>query len=117
MATATFTITPDPSQNTNYSLNSQLARNLKIEVGELEFDGGTYSTGGISFTPRIGATNLVAVILLPAEADAGGYVWAYDYTNNKIQVYESGTASAALDELDNASDTLSGTVKYIAIGY
>jgi len=117
MATATITQTPDPRQNTNYSLLAQMARDLKIEFGTILFDGGTYLDGGIAFAPKIGTAKLVALILLPKGADAGGRIFTYDYTNFKIQVYEAGTASASLDELDTGADTLNETLEYIAIGY
>ena len=116
MATATITETPDVRLNTNYDLQSFLARGGKMEMGTILFDGGTYLDGGIAFTPKIGATRLFMVILLPADADGGGRVYSYDYTNNMIQVYEAGADAAELDELEN-SDTMSETLKYLAIGF
>lgn len=80
---------------------------------EITFDN-SYATGGEALTPAdFGLGEVDAVFF----ENKGGYVFEYDYANEKVIAYESGTASAALDECD-AADDLSGigAVRVVAYG-
>jgi len=79
----------------------------------------TYPLGGVPM-PAFGQfamrRNLSHLIFSDA-ASGNGYVPKWDYTNNKIKLFESGTASAPLDEAD-ATDTPAAMTFYAeAVGW
>jgi len=88
-----------------------------IRDGTISFDS-SYPTGGESFTPSdLKLQGINHIDISPKD----GYVFEYDYTNQKVKVYYADYASAnagALIEVPNATDlsTLTG-VKFRAYGY
>lgn len=105
------TLTPDVGHNTNYSLNSFLARGGKIQVGTLAFDS-SYPTGGeevdFGFTPAF-------VIVQPVS----GYVFEYDSGNDKVIAYYAdydAVADGALIQVADTTDLSSVSTTYLAIG-
>lgn len=106
------TVTPDVGHNTNYSLNSFLARGGKFQVGALAFDS-SYPTGGESvsfgFSPTI-------VLLQPAS----GYVFEYDADNGKVLAYYAdydAGADGALIQVADETDLDAVSTVYLAIGF
>lgn len=76
---------------------------------------GNYTAGG----ETLGADNCgLGVIFGVVPMSANGFITHYDYTNGKLQFFESGTADATLDELDAAAlpAALTNTVKLLVIG-
>lgn len=106
------TLTPNVGHNTNYSLNSFLARGGKLQIGTLAFDT-SYPTGGeavdFGFSPTI-------VLLQPAS----GYVFEYDAGNGKVLAYYAdydAGADGALIQVANTTDLSSVSTVYLAIGF
>lgn len=81
--------------------------------GTITFDS-SYPTGGEAFDKA--SIGLVRLDWLSFNQGEDGFVFHWDATNAKIIVYESGTASAALDEQDNATDLSAVVVEFLAIG-
>lgn len=106
------TVTVKKNVNTNYQLDSHLARGTKLYVGSVAFDN-SYPTGGESitlpFTP----------VLLIAESSAG-YTFQYDYTNKKLLAYYAdydAVADGVLIQVADTTDLSALTdVRFIAIG-
>jgi len=55
------------------------------------------------------------MVIVQAESTLG-YVAQYDYTNEKIEVYEAGADGAALDEVANTTNLSSLYVRVLAYG-
>lgn len=73
-----------------------------------------YATGGEALTASdFGLSRLNHVML---GASTTGYVATYDKANSKLKIFESGTADAALDELDNSSNINGTTFIFFASG-
>lgn len=113
MATATITTALASRQQTQYSLNAHAANGQKQQIGTITFDGGTYVTGGIAFSvAAIPAAKLSFIEFNPVD----GYLISYDYTEEKVQVWEAGADTAALDEFANGG-AIDLVTRYLAIGY
>lgn len=85
----------------------------RVVYGLITFDS-SYPTGGEAFTKsNIGLTKLKWLDFNQGE---DGRVFHYDYSAEKILVYESGTASAALDEEDASTDLSGVVVEFRAVG-
>lgn len=80
--------------------------------GTITFDS-SYPTGGEAFDP--GLIGLVRVSSFFFEME-DGFLFKWDAANEKILAFESGTASAALDEQDAATDLSGAVVRFLAVG-
>lgn len=109
-----LTITKEPGLNTNYSLQSSLARGLKMEIGKFTPDSSWLAAGeamSFGFTP----------IMVQVE-NKGGIMFEYDYTNSKMLAYyfdydaaADGAAIAVIDTTDLSS--ICADTRYIAYGW
>ena len=81
--------------------------------GTITFDD-SYPTGGEAFDKA--ALGLVRLDWLSFNHGEDGFVFHYDAANAKIIAYEAGTASAALDEQDAATDLSGAVVEFFAVG-
>lgn len=106
------TLTNKKKVNTNYGLESYLARGLNQYFGSVAFDS-SYPTGGESislpFTP-------VLVIIAPTS----GYVFEWDYDNNKIKAFYADYDAVADGVLIEVADTTDlsalDDVRFVAFG-
>jgi hypothetical protein len=109
MATKTVNV----RHETNPTVSMALSRDMKIETGTIAFDS-SYPTGGESIT--FGFTP--AVVIVESKA---GYVFSYDYTNEKVLAYLADYDAAAdgvLIQVGNATNLSALTdVRYVAIGW
>lgn len=87
--------------------------NKRTVLGTITFDS-SYPTGGESFDKA--DIGLVKMEWIAFNQGEDGRVFHWDAANSKILVYESGTASAALDEEDAAVDLSGVVVEFFAIG-
>ena len=85
----------------------------RIVYGTVTFDD-SYPTGGEAFD--IGAIGFVRLDFINFNQGEDGYVFHWDAANEKVIVYESGTASAALDEQDAEADLSGVVVEFQAFG-
>lgn len=69
-------------------------------VKQVTFDS-SYATGGESLTPAM--LGLTSIVFLDPNA-AGGYFFVYDYANQKLLAYLSGSANAVLAEVASTTD-------------
>lgn len=95
--------------------SSHVAGNKKIRVRDITLDS-SYPTGGYSLLPSdFGLKKIEHIQNNVAVASGGGATArtvAYDYTNQKLQVYTTASAEAL-----NASDQSAFTVRLRAQGY
>lgn len=106
------TLTNKKAVNTNYGLESYLARGLNIYFGSIAFDN-SYPTGGESitlpFTP-------VLVIIEPS----AGYIFQWDYDNKKVKAFYADYDAVADGELIEVADTTDlsalDDVRFVAFG-
>jgi hypothetical protein len=92
------------------------AGDLFFRVVDVTFDG-SYPAGGYALTPQqMGlGTNGVVFLVLGAISKTAGWLLGWDYTNNKLQVFDgSGVASAAQHEVA-AATSLTGVVARIFV--
>lgn len=114
--------TCDIGFNTNYQLESGLARGLKLACGTIK---ATYSAaGGLTWTLPFAQTMFVYVS--PGVMAAGSVIqFQYLYTSNMLQAYQSlaSTTAAGHTESEVASDTdfttttLANHLRFVAFGY
>ena len=79
----------------------------------------TYPTGGVPMPAdgNFGMRRSLSHLVFSDKAAGNGYVPKWDYANKTIVLYESGTASAPLDEAD-ATDTPAAMTLYAeAVGW
>ena len=87
--------------------------NLKMKIYDITFDS-SYPTNGEGFTPSdVGMRDFESVCF---SGDSSGYVPQFDYTNEKIKMYEAGADGAALDEVANGTDLSSVSCRVIIHG-
>lgn len=91
----------------------ELSGRQRVVEGTATFDS-SYATGGESFAPS--SIGLVAIDRIFFEQGEDGYLFFWDSANEKIKIFESGTASAALDEQDSAADMSGVVVRFRAYG-
>lgn len=87
--------------------------NFKMVTGVLHFE--TYVTGGVGLDLRKQLPTKVHYVAIEPK---GGFVFAYDYSNRTIKIYEAGSDSDPLDEL-GAGDAIGATAtdcRIFAIG-
>ena len=88
--------------------------NKRIAMCDCDFDA-SYPTGGEALTPEnLGMVDLDFIIIEPRS----GYVFTFDYTNEKVIAYVTGSADGAvLSEEGNITDMSAVTnVKIFAVG-
>ena len=85
----------------------------RVVWGTITLDNDYAPTGEPFALADIGIVDLRWISFNQGE---DGLVFHYDYTNNKILVFESGTASAALDEADDNDNLSAVVVEFMAIG-
>ena len=54
--------------------------------------------------------------MVVCDTESSGYVAQYDYSNEKIEIYEAGADAAALDEVANTTDLSAVYVRVLAYG-
>lgn len=85
----------------------------RVVYGTITFDA-SYPTGGEAFDKAdIGLTRLDWISFNHGE---DGYVFHWDAANEKVLIFESGTASAGLDEQDDTGDMSAVVVEFQAFG-
>ena len=94
-------------------------RNKRFRRMLATFDGGTYATNGIAFTPA--NCNLTQVIdACVPEGSAVGVAWWYDRANGMLEAwfydYNAG-ADGALIEYTNALAMAAGAAYFLVIGW
>ena len=105
-------VTQSVKYNTNYSINSAVARGLKIQHGTIALDD-SYPTGGEAVEFGFDAD----VVICPV---SGGYTFGWDSTNQKLLAYYAdydAAADGALIQVAAETDLSALTaIPYIAIG-
>jgi len=94
-----------------------VGRYTKYKTGTVTLDS-SYATGGESLVP--GDVGLSTKIEFIEASPADGYVFEYDYSNEKVIVRwptSDATAPAVGKEVANATDLSSVTFNFIAFGY
>jgi len=74
----------------------------------------SYPTNGESLTATDLGFERIAMVVVGSDANTGGYIPQYDYTAEKLLMYEAGADAAQLDEVANTTD-LSAEVVRIAV--
>ena len=92
---------------TNY-MGDQIAK-----FGTITFDS-SYAVGGEALDPA--TLGFVRLDWLSFNQGEDGRVFHWDAANEKVIVYEAGTASAALDEEDTTVDLSGAVVEFFALG-
>ena len=87
--------------------------NIKYVIKDITFDD-SYPTGGEGLSATQLGLEEVYIVLISQKSD--GYVVQYDYTNEKLEIYEAGADGAALDELGNTADASGIAIRLIAYG-
>ena len=81
------------------------------------FDDTSYAAGGVAITDThqlsLGLREIVGIDF-EGVSDTG-CLWTFDSSVPEVRVYEAGTASASLDELDNTNDA--GAILATVYGY
>lgn len=106
MAAATITNTKMTGISGESTINALNARNIRMEVGILTFDGGNYATGGIAWAPENIPADKVEQVFFTCPT---GYLAEWDGTNDKVKVWVSTT------EYTNAS-AITLVFGYVAFG-
>ena len=87
------------SGDVTYSQKSFSVANPKVSrVFSLVFGDGvlTYPAGGVPLVKgHLGCPNAIESFKFVDMANANGYVYKYDYTNNKIKIYQGDNNNAA----------------------
>jgi hypothetical protein len=110
-----LTITREAGQNLSYTLQSNLARGLKMEFGKFTPDN-SWLAAGEEMTFSFNTPVLVVV------ENKGGIVFEYDYTNEKMLAYYadySTTTDGALIVVPDTTDlsTICANTRYVAYGF
>ena len=87
--------------------------NVKYVIKDITFDD-SYPTGGEGLSATQLGLEEVYIVLISQKSD--GYVVQYDYTNEKLEIYEAGADGAALDELGDTADASGIGIRLIAYG-
>ena len=85
----------------------------KFTIKRIQLDS-SYPTGGESLTA--GDLGFTAIHAIMIDTETSGYIAQYDYTNEKVEVYEAGADAAALDEVANTTDLSAVYVRVLAYG-
>lgn len=87
--------------------------NIKYVIKDITFDD-SYPTGGEGLSATQLGLEEVYIVLISQKSD--GYVVQYDYSNEKLEIYEAGADGAALDELGDTADASGIGIRLIAYG-
>jgi hypothetical protein len=87
--------------------------NNKYVIKRILFDS-SYATGGESLTPTQLGFDSLHIMLTSSEDN--GYVAEYDYSGEKLVLYEAGADGAALDEVADTTDVSSVYVRILTFG-
>jgi hypothetical protein len=94
-----------------------VGRYSKYTTGTITFDS-SYPTGGEALLPTdVGLSSKVEFISV---SPAGGYIFEYDYSNEKVKAFNPTsdvTAPTVAKEVANSSNLSTVTARYIAFGY
>ena len=93
-----------------------VGRYTKYTTGTVTFDS-SYPTGGEALLPT--ALGLSSKIEFVSFSPAAGYVFEYDYTNQKLKAYwptTDATAPNVAKQVANTTDLSAVTCQYIAFG-
>ena len=106
-----LTITTPSGAHTGAAISGGTAS--KFTIKRIQFDD-SYPTGGESLTAGdLGFTAIHAVLI---DTESSGFIAQYDYTNEKVEVYEAGADEAALDEVGNTDDLSALYIRVVAYG-
>lgn len=89
--------------------------NANVSIGDITI--GTYATNGVAVTAAQFGMNTLKFVLASPTA---GYVFQYDYANQKLKAYYAdydGSADGALIEVANSANLGSVVARTIAVGY
>ena len=87
--------------------------NNKYVIKRIQFDS-SYATGGESLTAtQLGFESIHIII---CETEDSGYVAQYDYSGEKLALYEAGADAAALDEVADTTNVSAVYVRILAFG-
>lgn len=87
-------------------VTQQVFGGLRVTIFDVVLATNDYVSDGISLASLVpGGTTLVGAVVLGQVGTLVGYVPVVDITNSKIALFESGTADAALDQVDNGAST------------
>ena len=87
--------------------------NNKYVIKTCTFDS-SYASGGEALTATTLGMEQIHFVALSMENS--GYVPQYDYTNEKIALYEAGADGAILDEVANTTDVSAVVVRVLVFG-
>tara|TARA_R110000824_G_scaffold224120_1_gene411804 strand:- start:193 stop:525 length:333 start_codon:yes stop_codon:yes gene_type:complete len=85
----------------------------KFTIKRIQLDD-SYPTGGEAVSA--GTLGFKDIHMVVCDAESSGYVAQYDYTNEKIEVYEAGADAAALDEVANTTDLSALYIRVLVYG-
>ena len=87
--------------------------NNKYVIKRVKFDS-SYATGGEALTATTLGLESLHVMFISMEKS--GYVAQYDYSGEKVVLYESGADGASLDEVANTTDVSVVYVRVLGFG-
>ena len=85
----------------------------KYTIKRIQLDS-SYPSGGEALSA--GTLGFTALHMVVADTEDSGYVAQYDYSNEKLAMYEAGADAAALDEVANTTDLSAVYVRVLAYG-
>ena len=106
-----LTLTTPSGAHTGAAIHGGTAS--KYTIKRIQFDS-SYASGGESLTP--GDLGFTALHMVIADAEDSGYVAQYDYSGEKLAIYEAGADAAALDEVGNTTDLSALYIRVLAYG-
>jgi len=100
-------------------VNRGAAGDLFTRIVDITLDS-SYPAGGYALTPQqlgFGANGTVWFLDANTVSKTGGWLVGYDYTNNKLQVFDgSGAASSAMHEIGAGTSLAGVVVRVLAFG-
>ena len=106
-----LTLTTPSGAHTGAAIHGGTAS--KYTIKRIQFDD-SYPTGGESLTA--GDLGFTAIHAIMIDTETSGYIAQYDYTNEKVEVYEAGADAAALDEVANTTNLSAVYIRIVAYG-
>ena len=87
--------------------------NNKYVIKRIQFDS-SYASGGEALTATtLGLESMHMIII---EAEDSGYVAQYDWSGEKVALYEAGADAAALDEVADTTNVSAVYARVLAFG-
>ena len=87
--------------------------NNKYVIKRVQFDS-SYATNGEALTATTLGLESLHIMIISMEKS--GYVAQYDYSNEKVLLYEAGADGAILDEVGNTTDVSAVYIRILAFG-